>query len=89
MVYPIIYKNSAMKALKIIGILVFSIMLTSTVFAEGCGALPPCQGLEDEIPGDDCCPDANVPFDGGVGFLIAAGLSVGGYSIFKRKKTAE
>jgi hypothetical protein len=87
MVYPIIYKNSAMKALKIIFILVFSMMLTSTAFAEECQALPPCD--EEGIPGEDCCPGANVPFDGGVSFLIAAGLSIGGYSIFKRKKTAE
>lgn len=75
-----------MKSLKIVFILVFSLMLTSTAFAEECEAKPPCSEI-DVLP--ECCPDPTVPFDGGVSFLIAAGLGVGGYSIFKRKKTAE
>lgn len=49
----------------------------------------PCVGDDGEVPGENCCTDAAVPFDGGVSFLIAAGLGVGGYGIFKRKKTAE
>ena len=75
-----------MKSLKIVFILVFSLMLTAVAFADDCTALPPCSDI-DVLP--DCCPDPSVPFDGGVSFLIAAGLGVGGYSIFKRKKTAE
>ncbi|WP_299251843.1 PID-CTERM protein-sorting domain-containing protein [uncultured Cytophaga sp.] len=77
-----------MKVQKIVFAFVLFISLLSVSFAD-CGTLKPCTGDDGDIPGNNCCDDVNVPFDGGVSFLIAAGLSAGGYSIFKKKKKAE
>ncbi len=51
-----------------------------------CGTLPPCVGDGGEVPGVNCCTDVTVPFDGGVGLLIAAGLVIGIRSAYKKKK---
>jgi hypothetical protein len=53
--------------------------------AGGCGPLPPCTGvISGEIPDVNCCDKIDVPFDGGVSLLIAAGIGIG--VIRKRKK---
>lgn len=80
-----------MKIHKIAILFIFAILTTSNAFSD-CGSppLPACVGDNDpDIPGLNCCDDVNVPFDGGVSLLIAAGLSAGGYSFFKKKKKAE
>ena len=77
-----------MRFITILFISVFTVLATLTACAD-CGTLPPCVGDPGEVPGTNCCTDVTVPFDGGVSLLIAAGLGAGGYSIFKRKKTAE
>jgi hypothetical protein len=45
-------------------------------------ALPP-GGLG---PGGDEDPDNDVPIDGGISLLIAAGAAAGGTKLYKRKK---
>lgn len=77
-----------MKVQKIVVAFVLFISLLTVSFAD-CGTLKPCTGDDDDVPGVSCCDDVNVPFDGGVSLLIAAGLSAGGYSFFKKKKKAE
>jgi hypothetical protein len=77
-----------MRFTTILFISVFATIFSITAFAD-CGVLPPCVGDPGEIPGTNCCTDVTVPFDGGVSLLIAAGLGIGGISIFKKKKTVE
>jgi hypothetical protein len=67
---------------------VFTVLFTLNALAD-CGTLPACVGDPGEVPGSNCCTDVTVPFDGGVSLLIAAGLGIGGMSIFKKKKTVE
>lgn len=79
-----------LKSLKISLIVIFTVLLSMSAWADCVNTdgdpVVPCVGDPGEIPGQTCCADATVPFDGGVSFLIAAGLGVGGYGIFKRKK---
>lgn len=77
-----------MKLHKIVFVFIFTLGLAFSSFSD-CGLNPPCVGDPGEDPGVNCCEDIQVPFDGGVSLLIAAGLGIGARSIYKKRKCAE
>jgi len=60
------------------------IMATQFLFAQPPGGPPPGGGPG--TPPPDCWPAPCIPIDGGIGFLILAGVALGGKKIYDGNK---
>ena len=77
-----------MNYLGLVCVFCMMLLVTHSVSADNCGALPECEGVPGEAPGSTCCP-ISVPFDGGLTLMLAAGgIGMGVKAMRKRKIAA-